>query len=203
MFFFRYSTLALKSGKKTQIANETKMFCKPPRAAKRSNWLLVHKGDSALRVSDFSAVCESEMVHECHSTVFDDGKVLTFVHTVLQVHESSIRIAAKKILMEIEFEVISFKNARCAFNHPGIRQMAMFFKSESPELISSWLKKGAKVGFFFGALIKKLDPALKYPMSSTEKRNELEDKIKELESERNFYKQKYEALAEQFLHAEF
>jgi hypothetical protein len=163
----------------------------------------VHKGDSALRVSDFSAVCESEMVRECHSTVLEDRKVLTFLHTVLQVHESSIRNAAKKILLETEFEVISFKNARCAFNHPGIRQMAMFFKSESPELISSWLKKGAKVGFFFGALVKKLDPVPQISMTWAEKRDELEARIKELESERNLYRQKYEALAEQFLHEEF
>ena len=179
------------------------MFCKPPRAAKRSNWLLVHKGDSALRVVDFNVVCESAMVHECHSMVFDDGKVLTFLHTVLQVHESSIRNAAKKVLVETEFEVISFKSATCAFQHPGIRQMAQLFKSESSDLISSWLKKGSGAGFFFGALVKKLDPVPQISMTWAEKRDELEARIKELESERNLYRQKYEALAEQFLHEEF
>ena len=172
------------------------------RAPKRSNWLLVHGGDSVLRAADINATCESSLVQECHSMVFDDGKVFTFLHTVLQVHESSIRNAAKKVLLEVEFEIKSFKNARCAFQFPEIRQMAMCFKNKSQELTSTW-RNGSGAGFFFGALIKKLDPALKYPMSSTEKRNELEDKIKELESERNFYKQKYEALAEQFLHEEF
>ena len=178
------------------------MFCKPPRAAKRSNWLLVHKGENALCVADFNVVCESAMVHECHSMVFDDGKVLTFLHTVLQVHESSIRNAAKKVLVETEFEVISFKSAQCAFQHPGIRQMALLFKSKSLDLISSWLK-GSGAGFFFGALVKKLDPVPKISITWAEKRDELEARIKELELERNLYRQKYEALAEQFLHEEF
>jgi hypothetical protein len=134
--------------------------------------------------------------------LFEGGKVFTFMHTVLQVHESSIRNAAKKTLLETEFEIMSFKNARCAFQYQELRQMALHFKNKSQELVSTW-QKGSDAGFFFGSLVKKLDPALKYPMSSTEKRIELEEKMLELESERNFYKQKYEALAEQFLHEEF
>jgi DNA repair exonuclease SbcCD ATPase subunit len=173
----------------------------PKFRTKRSNWLLVHRGDNMLRVADVNAHCESPLVQECHSMVFG-GKVFTFLHTVLQVHESSIRIAAKKTLEEAQFEVMSFKNARCAFQYQELRDMALHFKNKSRELVSTW-QKGSSAGFFFGSLVKKLDPALKCSVSWADKRNELESRIQELESERNFYKQKYEALAEQFLHAEF
>lgn len=185
------------------------------RAAKRSNWLLVHRGGGVLRAADVNAQCEHPLVQECHSMMATGGATTTsFVHTVLQVHESSIRNAVRKALpadaAEL-LEVASFKNPRCAFQVESLRRMAQHFKTKGDMLVSTWLEEeeasspsrrrrgGGAAGFFFGALVKKLDPALRYPPSSTEKRVELEERVLELEKERDMYKRKYEALAEQFL----
>ena len=167
---------------------------------RRLNWLFVHEGTDVLRVETINERSNMLLARDCHSMIVA-GKVFSFVRLTIAKKEHTMRSLLRKVLA-CPFEVHSFANAGNALQCPGVQVMLERYQADSETLVSTWVNKSAArrlPSILFGAMVSSVET----PRVFSEDRAELVAQIESLERERDEYKRKYEAMAEQFCTGSF
>ena len=161
---------------------------------RRLNWLVVHDGTDALRVETINGRARETLVRDCHSLVAE-GRVFSFMRTASPKREHTLRGSLRNVLVGSAFEIYSFASAGSVLQCPEMGVMLDRYRADSTTLVSSWVSQTAArqlPGLLFAAMVTKSAPPV-----LPDDREALVAMIETLQRERDEYKRKYEAVAEQ------